>query len=262
MIEGMAFAARVFGEPRWGASARDALEFLRRVAWCDGRLLATYKDGRAHLNAYLDDHAFLLGALLETMQDGVLCNADLRFACGLADALLERFEDRDAGGFFFTSHDHEELVLRPKSAVDAATMSGNGAAALYLQRLGHLVGEPRYLEAARRTMTCFAAAVREAPHAFATLVTAMSEYDAPPAVVLLAGPETETVRWSEALARKPLASALVFALPEQSDDMPAALVRAAGERAQAWVCRGTHCLPPVDSLERLGTLVGEPESGR
>ncbi len=258
MIDGMAFAGRVFDEPRWSASARDALAFVRRVAWRDGRLLATYKDGRAHLNAYLDDHAFLLGALLETMQDGVLRNDDLRFACALADALIERFEDREAGGFFFTSHDHEALVLRPKSAIDAATMSGNGAAALHLQRLGHLVGEARYLDAARRTMQCFLGAAREAPHAFATLVTAMSEHAAPPAIVVLAGPEAQTLHWSRALARRPLAPSLVFVLPEQAVALPAALVHPPGERAGAWVCHGRHCLPPVDSLERLAALLGEP----
>ncbi|HEY0877346.1 MAG TPA: thioredoxin domain-containing protein [Zeimonas sp.] len=251
MIEGMAFAARVFAEARWSASARGALDFVRRVAWSDGRLLATYKDGRAHLNAYLDDHAFLLGALLETMQDGVLRADDLHFACAIADVLLERFEDRDAGGFFFTSDDHEQLVLRPKSAIDAATMSGNGAAALYLQRLGHLVGDTRYLEAARRTMACFASAARQMPHGFATLVTAMAEYVAPPAVVLLSGAEADTVRWSEGLAREPGGFALVFALPASDEGLPQALSRPAADAPRAWVCHGTHCLAPIDSLEAL-----------
>ena len=68
MIGGLAHAARVFGKAEWLASARKALEFLRSRMWRDGRLLATYKDGRAHLDAYLDDYAFLLAALLELMQ--------------------------------------------------------------------------------------------------------------------------------------------------------------------------------------------------
>ena len=155
-IDGMAFAARVFGEPRWAESARRALDFVRAALWRDGRLLATHKDGRSHLNAYLDDHAFLLGAVLEVMQGDLLRAADLRWACELADALLEQFEDAQDGGFFFTRHDHEALVLRPKSGHDGALPSGNGMAALHLQRLGHLIGEPRYLEAARRTMALFA----------------------------------------------------------------------------------------------------------
>ncbi len=261
-IDGMAFAARVFAEPSWAASARDALDFVRATLWRDGRLLATYKDGRAHLNAYLDDHAFLLGALLECMQAQVLRVDDLRFACAIADAMLDRFEDREAGGFFFTSHDHEALVTRPKSASDAATASGNGVAALHLQRLGHVVGDARYLEAARRTMACFAADAQRAPHAFATLARAMAEYAAPPTVVVLTGPQAEIRRWSEALARLPLASTLIFALPGSIDTLPEALAKPVGEQARAWVCQGPRCLAPIDALDALRTqLAGEQPPG-
>jgi hypothetical protein len=139
MIHGMARAGRVFGRADLVASARRALDFLRATLWRAGRLLATYKGGRAHLNAYLDDHAFLLAALLELMQTDFR-REDLEFAIDLADSLLERFEDRVHGGFFFTSRDHEPLILRPKPGPDSATPSGNGMAALSLQRLGHLVG--------------------------------------------------------------------------------------------------------------------------
>ena len=149
-------------------SARRALDFLRAVLWRDARLLATFKDGRAHLNAYLDDHAFLLAALLESMQADFR-RADLDFAVALADVLLTQFEDRERGGFFFTSHDHEQLILRPKPAFDNATPSGNGVAALALQRLGHLVGEPRYLEAAERTMRLFYPQLIRHPGGFSTL---------------------------------------------------------------------------------------------
>jgi uncharacterized protein YyaL (SSP411 family) len=152
MIEGMAHAARVFDRPEWLDSARRALAFLRAVLWRDGVLQATYKDGKAHLNAYLDDHAFLLAALLALLQ-AQLRSEDLDFAVRLADALLERFEDREAGGFFFTSHDHEALILRTKPGHDHATPSGNGVAALSLQRMGHLLGEPRYLACAERPRT-------------------------------------------------------------------------------------------------------------
>src|SRR5262249_587372 len=91
-IRGMARAGRVFGRPEWTASARRALDFIRAKMWRGGRLLATYKDGKAHLNAYLDDYAFLIAALLELMQER-FDPADLAFAEELADVLLEQFED-------------------------------------------------------------------------------------------------------------------------------------------------------------------------
>ena len=129
MIRGMAHAgARARTSRNGSRRARRALDFIRRAMWREGRLLATYKDGRAHLNAYLDDYALLLAAMLELMQERFDA-ADLEFARKLADALLEQFEDAEAGGFFFTSHDHEQLIQRPKPPHDNATPSGNAVAA-------------------------------------------------------------------------------------------------------------------------------------
>jgi uncharacterized protein YyaL (SSP411 family) len=99
------------------------------------------RDGRAHLDAYLDDHAFLLAALLELMQAEFRAE-DLGFAIELADALLNRFEDRDAGGFFFTAHDHEVLIHRPKTGHDNATPAGNGVAAFACNGWGTCSAKP------------------------------------------------------------------------------------------------------------------------
>jgi uncharacterized protein YyaL (SSP411 family) len=266
-IDGMAFAARVFGEPRWAESARRALDFVRAALWRDARLLATHKDGRSHLNAYLDDHAFLLAAVLEVMQGELLRAADLRWACALADAMLEQFEDGRDGGFFFTRHDHEALVLRPKSGHDGATPSGNGMAALHLQRLGHLIGEPRYLDAARRTMALFAADARRNPLGFPTFVTALAEYRSPPAMVLLTGPPaltaltavtTVTAEWRAELARRYLPGVMALQLPDDTAELPAMLARPAGADPRAWVCRGTACLPPITDIELLIEAISGP----
>ncbi len=156
MIKGMTHASRVFDQPQWLASARSAAEFIRASLWIPdaergnggGRLLATYKDGKAHLNAYLDDYAFLLDALLELMQ-AEFSAIDLEWARSLAEVMLDRFEDREHGGFFFVSDDHEQLLHRAKIGPRSDTPSGNSVAAVALERLGHILGEPRYTEAAR-----------------------------------------------------------------------------------------------------------------
>ena len=119
MIAGMAKAARVFQREDWLRSAHKAMDFVRGTLWCDGKLLATHKDGKTHLNAYLDDHAFLLNAALEMLQTEFR-SIDLDFALQLADALLARFEDKQNGGFYFTSHDHEALIQRNKAGQDNA----------------------------------------------------------------------------------------------------------------------------------------------
>ncbi|HSQ03587.1 MAG TPA: thioredoxin domain-containing protein, partial [Burkholderiales bacterium] len=140
MVKGMARAAMAFDDAAWLVSAQRAADFIRSTLWRESgsgeraRLLATCKDGRAHLNGYLDDYAFLLDALLELLQ-AEFRPADLAFALALADTLLEQFEDQEHGGFFFVSHDHEALILRPKNGYDTAMPSGNGIAARALLRM-------------------------------------------------------------------------------------------------------------------------------
>ncbi|HST00028.1 MAG TPA: thioredoxin domain-containing protein, partial [Usitatibacter sp.] len=105
MIRGMAHAGRIFGRGDWVDSAHRALAFIRRDLWKDGKLLATARDGRAHLDASLDDHAYLLAALLEMLQADFRAQ-DLAWAREIADVLVAQFHDPGEGGFFFTSHGH------------------------------------------------------------------------------------------------------------------------------------------------------------
>ena len=172
MIEGLAHAARVLAREDWLAAARRALDFLHARHWREGRLLATSRHGLAHLPAYLDDYAFLLAALLELMESDPR-ETDADFARQLADTLLDQFEDKESGGFFFTAHDHETLIQRPKSAHDNALPSGNGVAALALQRLGQRLGEGRYLGVARRTLQAFGMQLSRQPGGCATLLRAL-----------------------------------------------------------------------------------------
>jgi uncharacterized protein YyaL (SSP411 family) len=258
MICGMARASRAFGEPAWLASARRATEFIRGTLWKDGRLLATYKDGTAHLNAYLDDYAFLLDALLELMQAEFRAQ-DLEWARALADTLLEKFEDREAGGFFFVSHDHEKLIHRAKPGHDNATPSGNGIAAFALQRLGHLVGETRYLDAAERALKLYYPAMERQASGFVSLATALDEHLAPPQTVILRGDAGGLGEWQRKLARTYRPDTLIVAIPANTAGLPPVLDKAApAASVNAWVCRGVTCLPAITDLAELErTLTGD-----
>ncbi|HEY7759703.1 MAG TPA: thioredoxin domain-containing protein [Burkholderiales bacterium] len=250
MIHGMAHAAHVMDRPDWLESARRALDFLRTALWSEGRLLATCKDGRAHLNAYLDDHAFLLAALLEMLQADFR-KTDIEFAVAIADALLRRFEDREAGGFFFTSHDHERLILRPKTGYDNATPSGNGVAALALQRLGHLLGDARYLEAAERTLRLFLPQLERRPSGLSTLLMALAENLRPPDVVILRGPRAAAQPWQRALAAHYAPARLSVFVDPSLTGIPQALDKPLASAVNAWVCRGVECLPPIGDVAEL-----------
>ncbi len=250
-IRGMAHAGRVFGRPEWLASARRALEFIRAQMWRDGRLLATAKDGRAHLAAYLDDYALLIAALLELLQ-AEFSAGDLEFAEQLADVLLEQFEDARDGGFFFTARDHEKLLHRPKPGDDHATPSGNGAAAWALGRLAALTGEDRYARAAERTLELFYPAMRDRPAGHAQLLIALDELLTPPSVLVLRGKREAVFEWAAELAREFLPALTTVPLENGAAGVPPLLDKPPRpEAVNGWLCRGVSCLAPIHALEEL-----------
>ncbi|NJD86484.1 MAG: thioredoxin domain-containing protein [Betaproteobacteria bacterium] len=258
MIGGMARAARVFGRDDWLASARRALAFVGSTMWDGERLLATHKDGKSHLNAYLDDHAFLLAALLEVLQADFR-EDDLAWAEALGDALLERFRDDAAGGFFFTSHDHERLIQRPKPGHDNATPSGNGVAAWALGRLACLSGETRFQAAAEGTLALFWPALERSPAGFGSLLMALEETLSPPTTVIVNGPEAGFGPWREALRRDYLPDTLALFVPGGGRSLPPPLAKPAGPAVNAWVCRGVTCLAPITHPGQLRETLKAPK---
>jgi hypothetical protein len=254
MIAALARASRARDQPAWADLAFEALDALVATAWREGRLYATRHGIEVALNAYLDDYAFLLAALLEAMQTRFR-RQDWTLACLLADQLLDRFEDRDRGGFWFTSHDHERLYHRTKPVHDNATPSGNGIAAQSLIALGHLAAEPRYVEAAERALRLFATGLAESGGAQSTLLVALERLLAPPTTVVLAGDPRETRSWQKSLEREYRPDVLIVDVA--GTDAPNALRKGEPPRngAAAWVCRGTQCLPPVNACDEIAALL-------
>jgi uncharacterized protein YyaL (SSP411 family) len=201
------------------------------------------------LNAYLDDYAFLLDALLELMQ-AEYRPADMAFAEDLAEALLEEFEAEE-GGFYFTGHSHEVLIHRPRQGYDNATPSGNGIAAIALQRLGHLLGEARYLQAAERTLKAFDGIMQRNPATCVHLMTALEEYLQPPTIIILRGNKAGMTEWRSVLDKIYMPDTLCFWLDATHLDLPQALTRKFAEKVNAWVCKGVECLPPINRLDEL-----------
>ena len=261
-IKGLARAGRVFNRPDWVAFAQNAVDFIREKLWVNDQLLATCKDDgsgnannnyRAHLNAYLDDYAFLLDALIECMQ-AIYRAEDLAFAEDLAEALLENFESED-GGFYFTSHSHETLIHRPKQGYDNATPNGNGIAAVALQKLGHILGEPRYLQAAERTLKAFDSNMANNPAACATLCHALEEFLTPPTLVIIRGEAKQMAAWHDEINQHYYPHHLFFYLGETWDknkqDLPRTLQRVFTNEVNAWVCKGVVCEPSTNKLQLL-----------
>jgi uncharacterized protein YyaL (SSP411 family) len=269
-IKGLAIASRVLDRPELADAATRTVDFIHRTMWRDGRLLATYKDGRAHLKAYLDDYAFLAEALIELLQTRWR-SRDLEFAQALAEVLLSRFEDPESGGFFFTASDHESLIYRSKTFNDESVPSGNGVATSVLCRLGYLLAEPRYLQAAERALKAARTSMERYPQAHLTLLAALEDYLEPLQLVIVRGAAAETRRWASSLRADHSPCRLIFAIPGDAVDLPPAIAakRIGGDRVAgdpvAYVCTGTSCSAPVTSLEEARRMLirsARPHSAR
>jgi hypothetical protein len=251
MIKGMARAALRMDRPEWGQSAARALDFIRTTLWRDGRLLATCRGGKAHLAGYLDDHAAMLDATLALLQ-WQWSDAWLGFAMDLAAALLRQFEDPEQGGFFFTAHDHEQLIQRRKDFMDDAVPSGNAIAVGGLLALGHLVGDENLVGAAERAQRAAGASLLRIPHAHGALLCALMDLIDPPLQIILRGPATEIANWQRQCADNLPLRARLFAIPDSAGPLPSLLAeRKPGAGVIAYVCEGFACDAPMTNMEDL-----------
>jgi uncharacterized protein YyaL (SSP411 family) len=255
-ISALAQAAQVLGEPRYGAAAARAAEFLwSSMRSTEGRLLATSRAGRAHIVAGLDDHAFLLQGLLdlyETDFDPVW----LERAAALELEIEVRFADTEHDGFYTTAEGQDDLIARLKGPQDGALPSGNAVQALNLLRLAELTGASALAERAQRTILAQAELLNRYPAAFGQMLIAIDFLQRGPLEVVLAGRPGEA--GFEALLRELrsrfLPSRVVAATHPRADPERIPLLRGRstpGRAALAHVCRNYACRAPVSEPAAL-----------
>ena len=250
MISAFAEAGAVLERQEYLDAARSCADFLLEELMEDGRLLRTWKDGRGRLNAYLEDHAYLLEALL-TLYEATFEVRWFAAARQIADATIERFGDPEKGGFFETSSDHEQLVARRKDPEDHPIPSGNASAAYGLLRLAALTGEYEYERQGIGVLRLFVELAPKHPNAFAHLLQALDFHLAPVREVALVGGDSKPL---ERVVRGGFRPHIVVAGGE-ADGVP--LLEGRGPvdgKAAAYVCERFVCKAPVtepDALEAL-----------
>ena len=243
----------------------DAAVACAEFVWRDlrdegGRLLRTYKDGRAHLAAYLEDYAYLVEALL-TLYEATF---DVRWfdaARETADQMIELFADTDRGGFFTTAHDHEELVVRRKDVDDHPIPSGNSAAAFGLLRLAALTGEHDYERHAAGVFRLLHQAAASHPQALAHLLTAMDFHFAPVKEVALVGePSGDGLGELATVVRSGFRPHVVLAGGPEGIERPELMRErtAVDGRPAAYVCEHFSCRRPVTEPAELAASLSEP----
>jgi uncharacterized protein YyaL (SSP411 family) len=186
MIDALARAGVIVGQRRYLEAASKAADFVLRDLTRDGRLLHTWRHGKAKGNAFLDDYAYFINALV-TLYEMTFHEPWIDEAVRLADLMRLHFEDKASGGFFFTADDHEELIARNKDFQDASVPSGNGMAASALIRLGKLTGKTEYLESARGAILAGMPIMERAPTAAGQLLIALDMWLGPTRELVLVG---------------------------------------------------------------------------
>ncbi len=254
-VRGLAHAATALGREDWIVMAQAAVDFLRAHCWDGDTLYATWKDGQRKYAGYLDDYANLLDGIL-TLLGVAWRESDVQFAKALTEALLARFYDVDNGGFYFTEHNHEALIHRPKPTMDDALPPGNATATRALLGMGHLLGNTDYLDAAHNTLRWARAVMERIPSGHCSLLGGLEETVYEPELVILRGPANEAREWQSAISGGFTPWRRVYAIPYEGVSLvPEYLPRLVSSDVQgqvtAYVCRGLSCSLPITSKDAL-----------
>jgi uncharacterized protein YyaL (SSP411 family) len=257
MLRAFAEAGAVLGRDDYRRTAVANAEFVLGTLKQGDRLLRTYKDGRARLNGYLEDHSFYADGLL-ALYESTLDPRWYREARALAARMLDQFWDPEQGAFFDTGRDHEQLVSRPRDVFDNATPAGNSVAAEVLLRLAVLSGEQRYREVAETVLGSLGEAAARIPTGFGRLLCAIDFALAPSQEVALvgdsAGPDTRALL---EVIRERYRPNTVLALASSPEDALVAELPLLADRprrdgkATAYVCHNYSCQMPTTEPEEL-----------
>ena len=261
MISAMAEAARVLGRADYFDAARTAADFLLSVHRTDdGRLVRTSRNGRAHLEAVLEDYAFLGEGLVDLYEAG----GDDRYleaARRLAERLLLSFQDAKQGGFFTTATDHEALIIRGREGADGATPSGNAVAAMLLARLSFHFDRVDFREAAVGAIRAYGKHLRRFPRGFAKSLAVVDFLTEGPVELAVVGeredPHLAAIR--DAMRTQYLPNRII-AIAHCTDGTSAHPLLAGKQtvdgRAALYICRNFSCQQPLTEASAVAEALG------
>jgi uncharacterized protein YyaL (SSP411 family) len=253
-IAGLARAARLLDDTRCSGMARGALDALRESVWIDGQLYANAAEPAWRIAGFLDDHAFVLDALLEVMQLD-FDPRDLEWAIALADVLLDKFGDA-SGAFRFSTPQHATPLVHHENWMDDALPNGSAVAIRSLLRLGHLIGEIRYLERGSQALQAASGALNRYPDACPALLRTLGESVHPRPQIVVRCAAARATDWQTAVQSALRDNSLLpggdaidtFLIPDDATSLPGVLAtREPRGDGVAYVCSGLVCQAPVTS---------------
>ncbi|MGH7787913.1 MAG: thioredoxin domain-containing protein, partial [Candidatus Binatia bacterium] len=259
MISAFARAAELFDDAGYRQVALDAVAFVERELQRGDRLLSTWKDGAAKLNAYLDDYVFLAAARLDLFE-AVQNRRHLDAAARLMAAAVAHFWDAAAGGFFFTSDDHEALIVRSKPAFDGSIPSGNSVAALTLLRLYHYTGDADHLTRAETVLRLLAEPLRSQPFGLTNLLAAVDFHaDGPREIAVVGDPASPATAALLARLRRTYVPNRTLMVLDPADATPRPPLLEGKTmldgQPTVYVCHRMTCSPPATRWEEIEPLL-------
>ncbi|MDE3018981.1 MAG: DUF255 domain-containing protein, partial [Nitrospirota bacterium] len=262
MISAMAEGARVLEEPRYRSAAERAADFLlAALSRPDGGLYRTYRAGKAHLPAYLEDYAYLAEGLIDLYEAGG-AERYLHEAVRLAGRILADFADSERGGFFTTAKNHETLLVRSREGPDGAIPSGNAVAASVLARLSFHYGRDDFREAATLAIRAYGRQTARYPRAFAKSLAVVDLLLAGPVELALVGtpgePDYEALRTAVSRAYLPNRIIAHHDPKEPASHHPLLTGKQpVGGHAALYVCRNFACQAPITDPRAVATALAD-----
>ena len=261
MISAMAEGARVLGENKYLEAGEEAADFLlRTMRRPDNGLYRTYRLGKAHLNACLDDYACLAEGLIDLYEAGAH-EGYLDEAVRLAERIIADFSDTEHGGFFTTAKDHESLIVRSREGPDGATPSGNAVAAMVLARLSFHYARDEFRTAATNAIRAYGRQIARYPRAFAKSLSVVDLLLNGPVELALVGTQGES-RYEALRAevnRHYLPNRIMAHYDPQGPDPQHPLTSGKGVvkgQAALYVCRNFACQTPITEPSAVASALG------
>jgi uncharacterized protein len=257
MLRSFAEAARGLGRNDYGLAAIAAAEFVLARARREGRLLRSYRDGKARISAYLEDYAFVIDGLV-SLYEATFDPRWLEEAIGLANVVVEIFTDEQGTGFYYTSREHEPLIHRPRESYDGAVPSGSSVVAGAFLRLWKLTTEEKWASRARAVLEPMAASMALHPQSFSNFLCALDFYLAPVREIAVIGDpqDAATQMLLGEVSGRYLPNSVVACGQDGNPPLLLGKTPVGGEPA-AYVCRDSVCEVPVTDPAALGGLLDE-----
>jgi uncharacterized protein YyaL (SSP411 family) len=253
MLRSFAEAANSLEREEYARTAVRNAEFVISRLLHDGKLLRSYKDGRARFNAYLDDYACMIDGLL-SVYEATFDTRWMTHARELAESMTLRFWDGEKSGFYYTSEDHEALIHRPKEFFDGATPSSNAVAAYALLRLWQYTGDDKWQFYANTILQNMSKLMSQHPSSFAHFLCCLDFYLSPPKEIALAGDPRSSKELLRAIYGIYLPNKVVAC--GMSDDL--FLLKNKPQIAgqpTAYVCENFTCKLPITEPGKLASVL-------